>query len=223
MQATRNVFELYVSLRSEILTVISGSPNATQGWGWDNTTPNHAIKRQLELLFSAFTSEMSRYGAHLVYRHYDCGRRSHESPEEGGFFVVDGVGNRLQYQDDEFSWHLSIWQGTRNCECPCSNKEAIKHHVLEDVIIEKKAVGCAPIPSILVRLISALECAGDKSPRSGIREQLLAAILEINDAIRPVTIEEYIEHQKLLLSPRASGNALRCSSSSYTRTLQCEH
>ncbi|MER9586483.1 hypothetical protein [Mesorhizobium sp. M0276] len=49
---------------------------------------------------------------------------------------------------------------------------------------------------LLLGVSTAIQYAGDKHPRSGIREHLLQAIVTLNDAILPQTVDAYIASQE---------------------------
>lgn len=193
------MFDYYVELRSDLLEIVRGTHDASQGWGWDNTRPNYLTRGRLDRLFLLYTEECVRFGAQVVHRHGHCGDSRH-SQLEHGYVIVDGQGRQMKYQDPAYTWHLSIWQGSMNCKCPCSDGMPVPHHVLKDVIIAKGTEACEALPGILASLMQAMDCASEKSPRSGIRERLLITLLQVNDAIMPFTVDDYIRKQRLLLT-----------------------
>lgn len=78
--------------------------------------------------------------------------------------------------------------------CPCGGDRGREHWVILDVLFAKDAdqAFCEVVEDILSDLYHAVSNAGDRKPRSGIRERLLRALLLINDNIRPDRLEVYI-------------------------------
>ncbi|GLF76443.1 hypothetical protein VNPA152081_15140 [Pseudomonas aeruginosa] len=66
--------------------------------------------------------------------------------------------------------------------------------MIDDIIYKKSANAedCTTIILILTDISEAIDNSADKKARSGIREHLLRAILRINDAILPISIDKYI-------------------------------
>lgn len=188
------IFEYYASLRSEILEVITGVENS--GWSlfWDDTTPNYVTKRKLEKLYKKYLGIARSFGLYVVTRHCDC-----PNPKHSDYPVSNNYGLEISYRDENFVWNGGqMYQGPRNCICPCSpkNKES-QHHVIDDVIYEMSANQelCKELEGILIDVVEAIDCAGDKKPRSAIRENLLCAVLRINDQLLPEKMDVYIENQ----------------------------
>lgn len=193
----KEYWNYFVALRQDILSAISGISDANGYLRWDNTTPNSTTRYRLECILTRAIRDAANLGVYVVTRHSDCGRRSHDgASDENGYVWTDPYGLNVKWLDGRFLWdgdQLFQWQ--RYGICPCSKThDPQNHHVIDDIIYSHT---CDPkdghtIAVILSDIHSAIEEAGDKKPRSGIREYLLRAVLRLNDAILPVTVEEYI-------------------------------
>lgn len=185
-------FDYYTSLRSEILEVITGVENSGGSLFWDETTPNIVTKHKLIDLYAEYLSKAKAFGLYVVTRHCDC-----PNPKHGFYPVSNQYGLQIEYQDSNYVWNRGqMYQGQRNCICPCSATNKIsQHHVIDDVIYDKNANEnlCKKLEDILYDVVEAIDCAGDNRPRSAIRENLLRAILRINDQLLPEPMDSYIQ------------------------------
>lgn len=188
------LFDFHMKLRSSLLSVISGSPDAQQ-WSWDNTTPNSSTKTHLERIFADAVAKASQFGLYVVYRHTNCGNPRHNRVGNHGFVVEAGELGKLTYQDPSYVWATALTQGDAHRRCPCSSKNnATTHCILQDVIFSRDVDQdvCKRIASIFSDIVEAIDHASNKMPRSGIRENLLRAVLLINDALLPCPMEQFI-------------------------------
>lgn len=183
-----------ISLRRELMDVISGIRNSSSYSNWDNTTPNYIIKSRLKVIYNTYLARAADFGVFLAERHSSCGKRSHTED----YFVILANTRRRQipYLSEDYFWNGSqIDQGDKTCVCPCSPENSpIKHYVIEDVIFSKSAdleTGQA-IFSVISDIYSAIRQSEDNRPRSGIREYILRAILRLNDLILEVPIDQRI-------------------------------
>jgi len=190
-----DILKYCVSLRSELLEVVSGVENSGYSFSWDTTTPNWATKTKLEKLYKRYLMLASRYGLYVVTIHSPCGSSTH--PENPGYITENDYGLDIAYQDKNYVWlGLGMYQGPRHTTCPCSDKSRVTDHYVNVVVIFKNNADqevCKVLESILYDIHEAIECAEHKKTRSAIRENLLLAILKINDAILPESMEEYIQ------------------------------
>ena len=186
-----DAFEFYVSLREDILKVISGVENANGYWGWDDTTPNWVTKNRLETLLDKYVLLAKEFGLYVVTRYATCTNPKHEWDP-----TTNRYGISIPYQDERFVWGSEqLFQGERTSTCPCSPKnKPHKNHVIDDIIYEKTGLleDCQKIALILEDLSEAADKSRDNKSRSGIREYLLRAVLRLNDAILPQPVDEYI-------------------------------
>lgn len=194
----RKAWEYVVALRRDILAAISGIDNAGSYLWWDNTTPNSTTRYRLREILQNAVRDASTFGVYVVTRHTDCGRRSHEKvSDDDGYVWTDPYNLNVEWQDSRFVWGGDqLFQGKRHELCPCSKQgEALDHHVIDDFIYSPDVDPAfyRTISSVLCDIQSAIEEAGDKKPRSGIREYLLRAIIQLNDAIIPVAVEAHIK------------------------------
>ncbi|MNE10266.1 hypothetical protein D3C81_303490 [compost metagenome] len=186
-----DAFKFYVSLRADILKVISGVENANGYFGWDDTTPNWVTKNRLETLLDKYVLLAKEFGLYVVTRYATCANPRHEwYPTTNRYSIT------IPYQDERFVWGgEQLYQGERTSTCPCSPKnKPHNNHVIDDIIYEQaaNAEDCKKIALILEDLSDAIGKSRDNKSRSGIREYLLRAVLRLNDAILPQPVDEYI-------------------------------
>lgn len=187
-------FEFLVDVRQRLISEISGTKDAGSFLYWDDTRPNWSTQRSVNLLFDEARKSAEKFGVYVVQRHGNCGRRTHRD-----YFVYMPIaGHSIRYDDPEFIVADVLDQGEWLCACPCSrNPTEIRHTVLIDVIYAKSADStfCNAMTSILSDIYRAMKSAGNKRPRSGIREYLLRAMLKTNDLILPQSVDAYIAEQ----------------------------
>ena len=196
----RETWDYFVSLRQEIINATTGIVDAGFSLYWDDTTPNYITRRQLSSMFDRRTQEAAKFGVLVITRHSDCGRRGHNSKtDQHGYLTTNTYGIDIPYRDQRFVWDGDqFFQGTRLEPCPCSKSgQFIEHHVIDDVVFAKdnNLKRCKIIANILSDLRSAIDASGDKQPRSGIREYLLRAIIQLNDVILTVGVDDHIRSQ----------------------------
>ncbi|WP_439601859.1 hypothetical protein [Devosia sp.] len=199
-----------VGLRQELLTATTGIQNAGFSLYWDNTTSNSSTRRRLVAILERHIHDARKFGFLVVTRHTDCGRRGHNrSADQYGYITTNAYGLDIPYRDSSFEWGDFLYQGKRWDSCPCTKGgDIVEHHVIDDVVFERNAIlaNCKTIYHVLSDLQSAIDAAGDKQPRSGIREYLLRAIIQLNDAVLPSTVDEHIRAQ--VSAQQASTNAV---------------
>lgn len=187
-----SLFKFYASLRADILGVITGVQNSDESLFWDQTTPNWVTNSDLEELYRKYLSRAKSYGFYVVTRHCEC-----ENPDHDDYPITDNYGLGITYQDERFIWPGNqMYQGPRVEKCPCAEGNPVENHwVIDDVIFDRDAdqEKCNRLGRILSDLHEAMECAGDKRPRSAIREYLLRAVIRINDELLPEPMDSYIE------------------------------
>lgn len=199
----RKAWDYLVALRRDVLTAVSGISNADSYLWWDNTMPNSSTRFRLKQILQDAVRDASTFGVFVVTRHTHCGRRSHDKTSDAhGYIWTDPYGLNVKWKDRRFVWKGDqLFQGTRYEPCPCSKRgEPLDHHVIDDFIYSPATDASLyrAISGALSDIQSAIEEAGDKKPRSGIREYLLRAILQLNDAIMPVSVDAHIEAQSAI-------------------------
>ncbi|TGQ51540.1 hypothetical protein EN836_23495 [Mesorhizobium sp. M1C.F.Ca.ET.193.01.1.1] len=186
-----DIFKFRVGLRRALLEQVGEIQNANGWYGWDTTTPNSIIRRSLEATLNEYVTAAGMYGFFVVTRHSNC-----SNPKHRGYPTTTRNGARIVYRDKGYLWEGGqLFQGQRFCACPCSAKnEPEWHHVIDDVIFKKgiDLEECRRLEFVFLGICAAIGNAGDKQSRSGIREHLLQAILTLNDAILPQTVDAYI-------------------------------
>lgn len=188
-----STFEYYASLRADILEVITGVEDSGVDLYWDDTTPNYVTKGKLGEIYKKYLAEAEKFGLYVVTRHCDCPNSNHS-----GYSMSNIYGLEVTYRDEHYVWSGGqMYQGPRSCVCPCSlkNKKS-QHHVIDDVIYDKSSDQelCENIEGILYDVIVAMDCAGDNKPRSAIRENLLRAVIRLNDQLLPEPMDIFIEN-----------------------------
>lgn len=196
----QDAWDYFVGLRQELLTVTTGIRNAGFNYFWDNTTPNYVTRSQLSSILDRRTREAAKFGVLVVTRHSDCGKRNHNrKADEHGYLTTNIYGKDISYRDGRFIWDGDqLFQGMRLEPCPCSKRgHPVKHHVIDDLVFEKSVdlKRCKVIANVLSDIQSAIDAGQDRHPRSGIREYLLRATIQLNDAILPVGVDDYIDRQ----------------------------
>lgn len=187
-----SLFDYYAALRNEILEIITGTKNSNHSLFWDNTTPNHVTKTRLINLFTNYLSAAKAYGLLVVTRHSECPNPSHSE-----YPTSNSYGLHIPYRGEGYIWDGGqFYQGPRLCVCPCtSHNKPTEHFVIEDIIYDESAnlTTCNRLELILSDIFDSIDSAGDKKPRSAIREHLLRAVLRINDELLPEPMGIYIE------------------------------
>lgn len=194
-------FEYLVSLRKELMGQIGVIKNARHFLWWDDTTPNYSTRRSLLDVLERYTNLAADHGLLVVTRHCDCPNNRH--PE---YPTSNRYGYAIPYGSEEFVWEGGqLYQGKRLCTCPCSARNTPSDHwVIDDLVFKRDAdiMFCRQLSYVLADLQRAIERSATKKSRSGIREYLLRALLTLNDAILPQTVDEYISrrsrHEKLI-------------------------
>lgn len=188
------LLQYYVSLRKDLISMINGVKDAGGSLFWDNTTPNWLTRSRLESLYEKYLTESAKFGVYVITRHCEC-----PNPAHGEYPTTNSYGLKIEYRSNSYIWSGGqMYQGKRYCVCPCSDKnKETKHHVIDDVVYDpnQDQKNCAAIESILLDIKSACDNSGDKQPRSAIRENLLLAIIKINDELYPSSMEAYIKNE----------------------------
>lgn len=187
-------FEYLVNLRQELIGQIGGIENARHSLWWDDTASNYSTRRALADILERYIASAADHGVLIVTRHCDCPNTRHaEYPTSNRY------GFSIPYRSEQYVWEgEQLYQGTRFCACPCSARNApSEHNVIDDFVFRRGSdlEFCRQITSILWDIRHAIDSARDKKPRSGIREYLLRALLTLNDAIMPQTVDDYIKRR----------------------------
>jgi hypothetical protein len=193
-------FRYYVSLRAGLLKIITGTENSRWGGGWDNTIPNSITKNRLEKLAYKFIGDAKEFGFYLVNRHCACPNSKHE-----GYLTSNRYGETIVYENGYSHTKYiylqdSIYSGDRLGVCPCDpENRPVLHYVVGDVLFDENAniQKCQELVRIISDIYEAIDSAEDGRPRAAIRENLLRAVLRINDELMPQSIDDYIA-EKLL-------------------------
>lgn len=189
-----NWIGLLVELRAEVIAIISGVSNSRSWVAFDNRSPNSNTRIKIDRVLQRYLRQASQFGLYVVTRHTECNNPNHPS---GDFPVSNRYGLEISYKDPRFIWNGDQFdQDQRYCVCPCSpDNEPTKHFVIDDVIFgqNEDLDNARKLYDILYDIRSASLHSGHKIPRSAARENLLKALLKINDAIMPISVDDFIE------------------------------
>ncbi|KAA3509682.1 hypothetical protein CPJ18_07235 [Agrobacterium rosae] len=189
-----NQFEYLVGLRRDLLGQIGLIKSSKYLFSWDDTISNYTTRRALIDILERYINAGADLGLLVVTRHSTCPNKRHPDYPTSNKYGYD-----IPYRSDEFIWEGNqLYQGKRICICPCSVRNAPSENwVIDDFVFKRDAdlIFCRQLSSALIDVHCAIESSGDKKTRSGIREYLLRAILTLNDAILPQTVEEYISRR----------------------------
>ena len=187
-------FEYLINLRRELIKQIGVIEDSRHSLWWDDTTSNYTTRGYLSDILQRYTDLAATHGILIVTRHCDCPNKRH--PE---YPTSNQYGYSIPYRSEKFVWEGDqLYQGKRFCTCPCSTRNTPSdHHVIDDFVFEKDAdlIFCRQLSNVLSDVRRAMDSSANKKPRSGIREYLLRALLNLNDAILPQTIDEYINRR----------------------------
>lgn len=192
------LLEYYASLRSELLCVLSGVRSVSSPLWWDDTSSNYSNQRKLLNILKKYIELAKPLGVHLVTLHAECGNPQHLSISRGCVVESDAFPENWNIHDPAYKEGYDfIFMGSRFCRCPCSKDNKItEHHVTEKLVYPAvSGKHCEIISNILCDISSAIENAEDRKPRSGIREYILRSIIRLNEAIMPITVDDYLEQQ----------------------------
>lgn len=196
------LFLFYLSVRDDLLFQISGVKNSNGILTWDDTTPNYIIKNRLSALLDSYVLRLSALGMFMVTRYCSCTNSAHNN-----YIVSDGYGLDVSYRDARYTWSdHQLFQGNRNAICPCSPTNKLGEcYVIDEFIYSDASFleRSKRIFEILEDVSIAVSRANDNRSRSGIRESLLRALLRVNDAILPQSVDDYVEGIKLKCSERS--------------------
>ncbi len=186
--------EYYVNMRRDLLEIITGVENADDCLFWDDTMPNSVTQGKLDKIFMEYMIRAIHFGLLLVTRHCSC-----SNPLHSEYVITNFYDLPIPYEEDKYIRGDQLFQGERYCVCPCTkNAEPTMHWVIDDILYSKDAnlEQCKRLESILYDINEAISCASHSKPRSGIREYLLRAVLNINDELLPTPMDEYVRRIK---------------------------
>ena len=142
-----------------------------------------------------YTNLASNYGVYVVTRYITCNNKNHDS-FPAIYPTYNHYGFHIPYKDKNFVWSSDrIYEGNRISICPCSPTNKVnENYVVDDIVYRIKADNRhgKSISEILGKISDAIIQSGDNNPRSGIRENLLLALLIINDSLLPKSVDDYI-------------------------------
>lgn len=194
-----------VWLRQEIIDMISGVEDS-HGIYWNETSPNWLTEGRINDLITSLMQKLRFMGGMKVFEHAPCGQPHHEELakcsgishgywrlvlEDGrsdahdvvdGTLIVDGI--EMDRTDFDFDGEYP--------PCPCSHKK-VEHSVAHYYAWPRKAeTRLGDIFECLIILKNAKHICGPGKRRSAVREQLLKAIITLNETIAPISAAEHI-------------------------------
>lgn len=188
-----DTLDYYADLRAELLTILRGVHSADSLMWWDDTSPNWLTKRKLNDVFKKYVQLAKPLGIHFLTRHNACGNPKHDGLEQ----IIESDIFPKYWSDPTYKRGCFVFQDSRFCLCPCAkNNQPTQHGVLDELVYPAADKHCDTIAGVLLDISSAIENAEERKPRSGIREYILRAIITLNDAILPISVDEYLEQQR---------------------------
>ncbi|MER9586482.1 hypothetical protein [Mesorhizobium sp. M0276] len=94
-----DIFRFRVGLRRALLEQVGEIKNANGFFGWDSTTPNSTIRRNLQGTLDEYVTLAEAFGVFVVTRHCDCSNPKH--PE---YPTTTRDGGRIAYRDKGYIW-----------------------------------------------------------------------------------------------------------------------
>ncbi|ELB2780038.1 hypothetical protein [Vibrio parahaemolyticus] len=193
-----DIFSFYVTLRKQIIEVITGTDDAEGSLFWDDTTPNWLTKQKLQDIYNHHFGVISKdLGVYVVERHFidNC---PNDELHGDWFPEIDNAGIGITHDNDDYTWtHIHPFEGEKWCHCPCHpNNSETYHRVMETVVYDNTRdhnFDLEELLNILGEILVAIDCAEDRRPRSAIRENLLCAVIRINDQLLPQKMDDYIK------------------------------
>ncbi len=186
------LIDFYVDLRAEILEVMSGIKNADPSLFFDSTKSNSQIKTELNNIFIKYSDSAREFGVEVFYRYYRCSNKRHRDTVSLSCDGVRFLGDDVYKSYEQF---FVLWDETMLLKCPCSRNNQVEINSRQVLLGFKAGEYSAEKDAVnrsLAYVAYAKDCAADKKPRSGIRENLLIAILVLNDAIAPEKMSDTI-------------------------------
>ena len=181
--------DLRIKLRQELIQIIGGIEDAKSWELYDATKSNSEIRHELKALFREYAKHAENYGIHLLEWHEPCARKSHTQR-----LLFKGR-KRINPETTKYkSTDYYIFSKDINRICPCAPENGVdKSYVVAQLYArgELTPIGRS-LAQVLFYMGEAIDRAEDKKPRSGIRENLLLAVLKLNDEIMPQAVDEYI-------------------------------
>lgn len=184
--------EFCISFRKEIIEIISGVKNSSSSLWWDDTQPNYFTKTKISSLVDLYIKKAGAFGVYVITRHHECSNKTrtyhcvYENPYN---FSIDLNDSKYTMPGDV------LFYGNRFCRCPCTNTNKPAMHLVSEVVFLDKnedTERCSRLAKIINDVCKARNNSESKMPRSGIREYLLRAIINLNDEILPQSVDEYI-------------------------------
>lgn len=186
--------EFYLNLREELLLLVTDVENSSS-WGvyYKPSISNSITKNRLDRLLLKYKDLAESLGIIKVTRHISCSNDNHVE-----YIVSNEYGLDIESLDERFEWGFFQEMNKRTCKCPCSDKNISTHHeVLDELIYHKdKNIPCGPILYILKDIEKAIFNSTNNKSRSGIREHILMALININNQLMPGGMEDYVMHLK---------------------------
>lgn len=135
------------------------------------------------------------FGVYVVTRHSSCPNKQHNKNFD--YPTSNNFGLDIKYGDPRYKWTMyQLFQGERYCSCACSDmNKPTNHWVIDDFVYDKEMVrnfDADKLINILSDIVEAIDSAGEKRPRSAIREWLLRAVLNINDELLPISMDDFV-------------------------------
>ena len=196
-------FQYLAELREELMALHASIDDACEDITIDTSKPNWQISKDLQTIIDTYLVKASNFGLYIIEKHqnYKFFSRIELTPEmlkiESSCHLYDMYDLNIKAKDERFIWVDRMYSFTSS-DGNCNNcKYPLKHDVIKEYLFLKGSDQrvCKSLQGIWNCIGNAKSKSIDRSTRSGIREQLLLAILEINNELLPFDLKEYINHQ----------------------------
>jgi hypothetical protein len=187
------IFKFYSSLRASLIKTITDIQDSGHLL-FDNTKSNTEIRYELNNILNKYLKAASNFGYYIVEYHFPCKNPSHNLTIKK---IMQGID--IDIKDSRYvKFDYEIYNKTYKYNCACGFEQYPNaHDVVGYTYIDSTfpKINFDSMEYIFAEIYNAIECAGDKKPRSAIRERILSAILAINDEILPETMDTYIKNK----------------------------
>jgi hypothetical protein len=186
---------------------MAGIRNAPD-FAWSDNSPNWLTYDRLNEVIQNTLNSARTLGLHTATVYWDCPNpRHHKKSLDGQYLCELNSGEIIKQWDSRFIWCTNIFDGQIIRKCPCSRRNLPASHSVTVWTVaspDQNQRFFSAVSNAIYELIEARKAAKDRGPRSGIREHLLLAILHLNDALLPHTMDDYIRQLDCTMEPTES-------------------
>lgn len=202
--------DYFGQLRKDLLSEIGWTRDSDSDWSQGRC--NKDTQKSVLLLLDKYLRHSRSFGVYLVTEHFEDPK--YRSNSDG--IVIDD-GKPVVRGDRAYTWGEQLYIGTLGQRRPYLYDEHFRSEdaigsfivremrrkeknemVTESLVFKPDIPVSGAVNQILGDIAKAAARAGDRQPRSGIREYLLRAVIRINEVILPITVDQYLSHAAFL-------------------------